>query len=85
MDYLSEIRLPLDKIPEAKNWKVGGKYKMNAIIEMTGINKERDYGDYDDEPVSLSKRDRKPRYHTMVKFKVTDVSSAKSQALKGRT
>lgn len=85
MDYLSEIRLPLDKIPEAKDWKVGSKHKLNALVEITGINKERDYGDYD-EPVSIGKsRDRKPRFHTMVKFKVTDVSSAKTKALAGRT
>lgn len=84
-DYLSKIRIPIEKIPEAKNWKVGGKYNLSAAIEMTGINKERDYG-YEDEcgPVSIGKRkDRTPRYRTMVEFKVQDVSSgAKNKALK---
>lgn len=82
-EYLSEIRIPIEKIPEAKSWKVGGKYKLNAIVEMTGINKERDYRRYDDDgPISLSKEDRKPRFKTMVKFKVSDVCGPKDKALK---
>jgi len=85
-DYLSTIRVPLDKVPAAKSWKVGQKYRLDATVEMTGIKKERDYGYYDDEgPVSLSKaRDRKPRYHTMVEFKVQSIGSEKDKALKKR-
>ena len=85
-EYLSKIRIPIDKIPEAKDWKVGGKYRLNAVVEMTGINKERDYrSDYDDGPVSISKvKDRKPKFKTMVEFKVSDLTGAgaKDKALK---
>jgi hypothetical protein len=82
-EYLSKIRIPIDKIPEAKDWKVGGKYRLNAVVEMTGINKERDYrSDYDDGPVAISKRDKKPKFKTMVEFKVSDVSGPKDKAIK---
>ena len=83
MDYLSSFRVPLDKIPQAKNWRVGGRYKLVADVEQTGINKERHYSD---EPLSTGSKEkpRKPQYRTMVEFKVYDVS-AKSDALKKRT
>ena len=70
-EYLATFRIPIDKIPEAKNWKVGHRYK------------ERDYSYGEDGPVSLSKRREKPRYKTMVEFKVCGVS-AKDSAIKSR-
>jgi len=83
MDHLSTIRIPIDRIPEAKNSKVGGKYRIIAEVEQTGVNRERDYGSYGDEPVAYPKRkEEKPKYKTMVEFKVCDVSAAKSNALK---
>lgn len=86
MDHITTFRLPIDKIPEARNWKVGGKYTVTAHVEQTGINKERDYS-YD-EPISISeskRRGRVPKYKTMVEFKVHDVSASKTKAIKKRT
>ena len=82
-EYLATFRIPIDKIPEAKNWKVGHRYKVVAEVEQTGVNKERDYSYGEDGPVSLSKRREKPRYKTMVEFKVCGVS-AKDSAIKSR-
>ena len=84
MDHVTTFRIPIEKIPEAKHWKVGGRYKVTAEVEQTGINKERDYST--DEPIAIgpsSSRRRKhlPKYRTMVEFKVYNVS-AKSDALK---
>lgn len=79
MDYISTFRIPIDKIPEARSWKVGGRYKVVADVEQTGINKERDYK-YDT-PIPTNGRESKPKFRTMVEFKVYDVS-AKSKALK---
>lgn len=82
--YLSTIRVPIDKIPEAKNWKVGSKSKILAEIELTGINKERDWSHEDEcRPMSIKDSKKMPaRYKTMVEFKVFDVSAAKTDALK---
>ena len=86
MDYLSTFRVPIDKIPQAKNWKVGGKYQILANVEQTSISKERDYG-YEDEccvPSSKGKKKDK-KYRTMVEFKVTDVSATpKDKAIKSK-
>lgn len=81
-NYLSTFRIPIEKIPQAKNWKVGGRYKIIAEVEQTGINKERDYGRLEERPYTPGKKD-KPRYRTMVEFKVYDVS-ARDAALKKR-
>jgi len=85
MDYITSFRIPLESIPEAKHWKVGGKYKVIAEIEQTGINKERDYS-YDSPAKTIAEskfRDKHPKYKTMVEFKVCNVS-AKSDAIKSR-
>ncbi len=74
-DYFGEFRIPLDKIPEAKNWKVGKEYKITTEVEQMGINKERDY-----EPMMVKSK-KKPKYKTLVTFKVKGISS-KSEALK---
>lgn len=88
MDYLSTFRVPIDKIPQAKNWKVGGKYQILANVEQTSISKERDWGS-DDELMydGPSRKGKKPekKYRTMVEFKVTDVSATpKDKALKSK-
>ena len=84
MDYLSTFRIPIDKIPQAKNWKVGGRYKVVADVEQTGVNKERDYK-LEDGPVLSTGKKTKPRYRTMVEFKVYDVNAAPlDKALKKR-
>ncbi len=83
MSHISTFRIPIEKIPQAKNWKVGGRYQIVADVEQTGVNKERDYSD---EGLSISPRGRKekePKYKTMVEFKICDVS-AKGAALKRR-
>lgn len=84
MDHISTFRIPIEKIPEAKSWKVGGRYQIIADIEQTGVNKERDYRD-ECGPISTSSRGRKekPKFRTMVEFKVYDVR-AKDAALKRR-
>lgn len=79
MDYLSSFRVPIDKIPEAKKWKVGGRYKLIADVEQTGVNKEREYGNTDS-PLSSSRHEKK-KYRTMVEFKVYDVA-ARDKAIK---
>jgi hypothetical protein len=85
MDYLSTFRVPIDKIPQAKNWKVGGKYQILANVEQTAISKERDYSSMDLEVERPRKKKEKPRYKTMVEFKVTDVSATpKDKALKSK-
>lgn len=83
-NYLSTFRIPIEKIPQAKNWKVGGRYKIVAEVEQTGVNKERDYSSLSDEPIMARGKKEKPRYKTMVEFKVYDVSAAKDDALKRR-
>lgn len=83
MDHISTFRIPIEKIPQAKNWKVGGRYQIIADIEQTGIQKERDYSD---SPLAISTKSRKreePKYRTMVEFKVYGVR-AKDVALKRR-
>jgi hypothetical protein len=85
MDHISTFRIPIEKIPEAKSWKVGGRYQIVADIEQTGVNKERDYSSAECGPISTSTRNRKekPKFRTMVEFKVYDVR-AKGAALKRR-
>jgi len=85
MDYLSTFRVPIEKIPEAKNWKVGGRYTISAQVEQTGINKERDWRT-EDELVEGGKRKKgEPKYKTMVEFKVFDVAAGpKDKALKSK-
>ena len=88
MDYLSTFRVPIDKIPQAKDWKVGGKYQILANVEQTAISKERDYR-LEDEEMGIGEarkgKKRTPRYKTMVEFKVTDVSATpKDKALKAK-
>lgn len=34
------IRLSQEDLPAIKNWRVGGKYKLEIEVEMTGLNKE---------------------------------------------
>lgn len=82
-DYISTFRIPIDKIPQAKKWKVGGKYRLIADVEQVGINKERDYSDMEDGPV-VSREKKEPKFKTTVEFKVYNVS-AKDKALKDRT
>ena len=86
MDYLSTFRVPIEKIPQAKNWKVGGKYQILANVEQTAISKERDWRTEDEMVAGSSKSKKtKPRYKTMVEFKVTDVSAtAKDKAIKSK-
>lgn len=86
MDYLSTFRVPIDKIPQAKNWKVGGKYQILANVEQTSISKERDWGSEDELMEGPRKgKKREPKYRTMVEFKVTDVSATpKDKALKSK-
>lgn len=84
-NYLSTIRVPLDKIPEAKRWKVGGKYQITANIEQTGLNKERDYSDEIGPMPTSESRKAKPKYKTFVEFKVYDISAAKTGALNKKT
>ena len=88
MDYFSTFRVPIDKIPQAKNWKVGGKYQILANVEQTSISKERDYRMEDelccDGPRRKGKK-TEPKYKTMVEFKVTDVSATpKDKAIKSK-
>lgn len=83
-NYLSTFRIPIEKIPEAKDWKVGGKYTITAHVEQTGIQKERDWSNEKyDTPLSTKSSKTKPKYKTMVEFKVYDVC-AKDKALKKR-
>jgi len=85
-DHITSFHIPIDRIPEAKHWSVGGKYKLTAEVEQTGIRKERDYSSEKHEigPVSaLARRKEKPKYKTMVEFKVHNVS-AKSDALNSK-
>ena len=84
MDHISTFRIPIERIPQAKDWKVGGKYKILAQVEQTGITKERHYPDSERLAPLGSKRPEKKHYRTMVEFKVYDVSAAKSDALKKR-
>lgn len=88
MDYLSSFRVPVSKLPEAKNWEVGAKHKVLAEVELTGINKERDWSGEEDMPVSDTGRKGKkkePKYRTMLEFKVKDVSAGpKDKALKSK-
>lgn len=35
------IRLDLDTIPEAKDWKVGNTYRIEMEVKMTGISQSR--------------------------------------------
>lgn len=81
MDYLSTFRIPIDKIPEAKNWKVGGKYQIVAHVEQTGVNKERDYGS-ESPTVEGSRKKSEPKFRTMVEFKVRDVEAKKRELSK---
>jgi hypothetical protein len=82
MDHISTFRIPIEKIPQAKNWKVGGRYQIVADVEQVGVNKERDYSSERLGPVSLEKRSKeRPKYRTMIEFKVFDVRS-KDAALK---
>ena len=39
-DYLPEFSVDEKKLPEAKNWKIGKKYKMEVEVEMVGSHKE---------------------------------------------
>jgi len=85
-DYISTFRIPIDKIPQAKNWKVGGKYRVVAEVEQTGVNKERDYSTASDSPIGVAiekKVKQRPKYKTVVEFKVTGVS-AYDRALRSR-
>lgn len=38
--YPPTFTLPDEKIPEAKTWEVGKKYKMEIEVEMVGTNKD---------------------------------------------
>ena len=78
-DYITKFRVPLDKILEAKKWKVGSKYQIVANVEQTGMTKERVY-DYDLPIVSRKGKPEKPKERIMVEFKIIDVS-AKDKAL----
>lgn len=35
------MRLDLDTIPEAKNWKVGESYRIEVEVKMTGLSQSR--------------------------------------------
>lgn len=80
-DHITTFRVPIEKIPEAKSWAIGGRYQMVADVEQVGINKERDYGTDGLAVPSVRGRKEKPKYKTMVEFKVHNVS-AKGEALK---
>jgi hypothetical protein len=80
-NYLSTFRIPIEKIPAAKDWKVGGRYKIIADVEQTGIQKERDYSTLEGPMTIKESRKEKPKFKTMVEFKVYGVS-AKGDALK---
>ncbi len=43
-DNRSSMRISEKKVPEIKNWKIGEKYKVEVMIEMTGLSKV-DWGD----------------------------------------
>lgn len=34
------LHIPVEKLKEAKNWKVGSKYVLELEVEMVGLNKE---------------------------------------------
>lgn len=74
MEYEKEITLPLEKIPSAKNWKVGSNYKLTVDVEQVGINRRRDYSDCV-EPTE--KEDKKLSFKTFVTFKVKNMSPYK--------
>lgn len=77
-EIFTSFSLPIEKIPQAKSWKVGGNYKVVANVEQVGIRKERDWRSEDME-IALSKKTKtkkeKPKFKTMVEFKVTGVSA----------
>lgn len=75
MDDYGSIRIPASEVPQAKNWKVGGKYQLTTHVEQVGINKERDFsGDYD-EPISLrSSKKHKPKYKTVLEFRIKEIA-----------
>ena len=77
-DYLSTFRIPLERMGNAKNRKVGDRFPITAHVELTGINKERHYPL--DEKGRLAE---KSKFKTMMELKVCDVDT-KSQALKKR-
>jgi len=39
-ENLPSFSLSQEQIPEAKQWQVGKKYKLEIEVEMTGINKD---------------------------------------------
>lgn len=45
--YPVTIRLDEDDLPEIKNWKVGGKYKLTVDVEQTSMSKGNEYGEAD--------------------------------------
>jgi len=71
-----EITVPLSQVPSAKNWKVGGKYKLSVDVEQVGVNLRRDY-DSECCEIGDEKKEAKPSFKTFVTFKVKNMSPYK--------